>query len=148
MHFPHAFTCNTSCVEVSWLWEAWNWKKIFWTFFEKILSHLSFIRETLERWNCGKRAKWLFWDVNRPGEAFRRGPGKKSGQKTAEIDWVFEKSRQNAPNFRLLLIQFSSDLDEILFTHSPFSAEYYCSPRATRSEHLKKVMDRQIRKRQ
>ena len=70
----------------------------------------------LERWNLVFRAKWFFWEVNRPGEAFRRGSRKKSGQKTAEINWVFWKSRQNAQKNLLLLCQFLSDLDENLST--------------------------------
>ena len=135
-YFPHAFTCNPSCVEVPWLWEAWSWEKKIWIFFEKILSHLSFTREVLQRWNCGKRAKWFFWEVNRPGEAFRRMSRKKSGQKTAEIYWDFKKFRQKSSNLQLLLNQFSSDFDQNLCTYSLDTAGQYWCPRANRSGHL------------
>ena len=77
----------------------------------------------LERWNSVFRAKWFCWEVNRPGEVFRRVSGKKSGQKTAEIDWDFENFQKNASNFQLFLNQLLSDLDENLYTHSSWSAQ-------------------------
>ena len=69
MAFSHAFTCEFSCVHETQLFAARRRRRKIWKIFVFFLSKITFEPDTPGTWKRSKRAKWIRWEVKRPGVA-------------------------------------------------------------------------------